>query len=99
MRRCGHWLAQREASVWWAGRPPIWRRRVRGTGASLVDMLARTTLAASKREARDLLGTGAISVNGVKVEADRMLESQDLLEGRIILLRRGRKHWHAAEWE
>ncbi len=70
-----------------------------GTGASLVDMLARTTLAASKREARDLLGTGAISVNGVKVEADRVLESQDLLEGRIILLRRGRKHWHAAEWE
>jgi tyrosyl-tRNA synthetase len=69
-----------------------------GEGASLVDVLAETTLVKSKREAREFLQSGAVSVNGVKAEADRRLRSGDLLHGRTILLKRGKKHWHATRW-
>jgi len=70
-----------------------------GAGVSLVELLAQTTLAASKREAREFLQNGAVLVNGEKAEPDRTLKSSDLLYGRIILLRRGKKNWHATNWE
>ncbi len=70
--------------------------------ASLVELLPQTTLAASKREAREFLQTGAIAINGVRVDGDlameRVLCSDDLLHDRTILLRRGKKAWHATRW-
>jgi tyrosyl-tRNA synthetase len=70
-----------------------------GEGVALVEVLPQTTLASSKREAREHLGTGAISINGQRVNADHKLTSADLLHGRTILLKRGKKHWHATKWE
>jgi tyrosyl-tRNA synthetase len=67
-------------------------------GVSLVELLPTTTLAASKREARELLERGAISVNGRRVEGERRLTRRDLLSGGVILLRRGKKQWHATRW-
>lgn len=58
----------------------------------------RIGLARSKSEARHFLGTGAVSVNGEKAAADRRLTLADLLHGRTILIKRGRKSWHATEW-
>ncbi|MHC4416030.1 MAG: tyrosine--tRNA ligase [Planctomycetota bacterium] len=69
-----------------------------GDGVALVDLLALTSLAASKREARELVSGGAVSVNGIRLEENRVLKSSDLLHGRTILLRRGKKHWHATSW-
>jgi len=69
-----------------------------GSGAPLVEILPQTSLASSKREAREFLGGGAVLVNGEKAGADRALTSRDLLHGRMILLRRGKKLWHATEW-
>jgi tyrosyl-tRNA synthetase len=69
-----------------------------GDGASLVDLLPETSLAKSKREAREFLGNGAVFVNGEKAEADRVLTSEDLLHGTTVLLRRGKKNWHATKW-
>ena len=69
-----------------------------GNGVSLVELLPQTTLASSKREAREFLGNGAVSVNGERVDLDRTLTSDDLLPGRTILLRRGKKSWHATRW-
>jgi tyrosyl-tRNA synthetase len=66
-----------------------------GEGIALVDLLPRTTLAASKREARDFLQAGAVVVNGAKAAADARLTSRDLLHGKVALLRRGKKNWHA----
>jgi len=68
------------------------------TGAPLVDLLATTTLASSRRQAREFLERGAIAVNGRRVERDRRLTEADLLPGGLILLRRGRRHWHATRW-
>jgi tyrosyl-tRNA synthetase len=65
-----------------------------GEGAELVELLVRAGMASSKREGRQLLESGAISVNGQKVALDRRLTESDLLHGRIALLRRGRKNWH-----
>lgn len=74
------------------------RSALAGEGVALVDLLPQTTIAASKREARDFLAAGAISLNGERVEADRRLTANDLLHGTTTLLRRGRKSWHAVEW-
>ncbi|MCX5639608.1 MAG: tyrosine--tRNA ligase [Planctomycetota bacterium] len=66
-----------------------------GEGILLADLLARTTLAASKREARDFLQAGAVLVNGTKAAADARLTARDMLHGHVALLRRGKKNWHA----
>jgi tyrosyl-tRNA synthetase len=75
------------------------KAQLEGEGASLIEVLAQTTLASSKREAREHLTSGAISVNGQRAEVERRLRSGDLLHGRTILLKRGKKHWHATKWE
>ncbi|MHC4946864.1 MAG: tyrosine--tRNA ligase [Planctomycetota bacterium] len=72
-------------------------------GTPLVELLPQTTLASSKREAREFLQSGAVAVNGQRVERDdalgRVVTSADLLHGRTILLRRGKRKWHATRWE
>ena len=74
-----------------------------GTEAtSLVELLPQTDLCNSKREAREFLKNGSVSVNGEKLHGDeavdRMLTSEDLLHGTTILLRRGKKSWYASNW-
>jgi tyrosyl-tRNA synthetase len=66
-----------------------------GEGVALVELLPTTTLAASKREAREFLGAGAVSVNGEKAGAEARLTAAHLLHGEVALLRRGKKLWHA----
>ena len=68
-------------------------------GVPLVEILGQTTLAGSKRVARESLSSGAVAVNGVRVDADRTLTGADLLPGQTILLRRGKKNWHATKWQ
>ena len=69
-----------------------------GAGTPLVDLLARTTLASSKREARELLESGGVTVNGERAARDQRLTTRELLAGGLILLRRGKKNWHATRW-
>jgi tyrosyl-tRNA synthetase len=74
-----------------------------GEGISLLDLLPQTSLASSKREAREFLQNGAISVNGEKATLDQRLSRRDLLAAGqdgagLCLLRRGKKQWHASEW-
>jgi tyrosyl-tRNA synthetase len=74
------------------------RASLEGEGVSLVDLLPQTTLCSSKREARDHLSAGAVSVNGERVSAEHRLTTKDLLHGGTILLKRGKKNWHATKW-
>lgn len=67
-------------------------------GVSLVGLLPETSLAGSRREARELLRSGAISVNGQRAPEDRHLTRDDLLPGALALLRRGKRQWHALRW-
>jgi tyrosyl-tRNA synthetase len=70
------------------------RGALAGEGAELVELLVQTGVASSKREARQLLESGAISLNGQKVALDRRVTDRDLLHGSMALVRRGRKNWH-----
>jgi tyrosyl-tRNA synthetase len=67
-------------------------------GVALIEVLPQTTLAKSKSEARELLGSGSISVNGRKAGTDYRLTTADLLHGSLIALRRGKKTWHLTRW-
>lgn len=70
------------------------RQRLEGEGIAIVDLLVETSVAKSKREARQFVSTGAVSVNGDKVGEDFALGESNLLHGRVALLRRGKKTWH-----
>jgi tyrosyl-tRNA synthetase len=63
----------------------------------LPSLLVACGLAASKRIARELLGAGAISLNGVSTQ-DEWLAPGDRLFGRYLLLRRGKKQYRLVEW-
>lgn len=69
-----------------------------GSGLGLVELLPLTSLCKSKREAREFLAAGSISVNGQKATAETVLRHADLLHGRLALIRRGRKAWHVTRW-
>lgn len=69
-----------------------------GEGLTLLELLTQTSLAQSKREARQFLESGAVTVNGEKADLARRLNSDDLLYGSVILLRRGKKNWHVTRW-
>jgi tyrosyl-tRNA synthetase len=69
-------------------------RAVLEAGMPLVDVLVTTGLAGSKREAREFLGNGSVSVNGEKAGPDDRLTTANLLHGRFVALRRGKKNWH-----
>jgi tyrosyl-tRNA synthetase len=66
-------------------------------GTPLVDVLVRVGLAESKRRGRELITTGAIQVNGRKVEAaDAALTRDAVLPGGFVVLRKGKKTFHIA---
>ena len=68
-----------------------------GEGLDLVDVLPTTSLAQSRREAREFVSNGAVSCNGMKLGKDDRLKAEHRLHGRWLLLRRGRKNWHAID--
>ena len=62
-------------------------------GIGVADALARSGLVASKGAGRRTIGEGGAYVSNVRVtEQDAVLTDSDLLHGRWILLRRGRRH-------
>jgi tyrosyl-tRNA synthetase len=64
-----------------------------------VDLLVKTGLATSNRQAREFLSAGSILVNGEKIVPESTFGPTDLLFGDTLLIRRGRKQWHAARWQ
>jgi tyrosyl-tRNA synthetase len=63
-------------------------------GTDLVHALADTPLASSLSDARRTIGQGAASVNGEVVREDRPLSEADLLHGRWLVLRKGKRTYH-----
>lgn len=70
------------------------RERLAGAGLDLLDLMVETGVAKSKREARQFVQSGAVSVNGDKVGEGFTLTEATLLHGRVALIRRGKKTWH-----
>ncbi len=67
-------------------------------GTPLVDAILACGLASSKREAREFLQHGAITLNGEKINDVQAIVSKEMaIENRYIVLRRGKKKYALAE--
>jgi len=77
------------------------RGKLDGDGWSILEALVDpgVGLCKSKREGRDMLQAGSVTVNGRKAGLDDKLTAADLLHGSLIALRRGRKNWHLLRFE
>ena len=65
----------------------------------LADVLVSAKVCSSKREAREFIGNGAISINGEIVkDATREITPADALEGGIVIIRRGKKKFYMGEF-
>lgn len=65
---------------------------------SLVDLLVNNKIASSKREAREFIKGNAISINGDIFNDESTIITKDLaLEGKVIIIRRGKKKYFLAE--
>ena len=63
-------------------------------GIGIVDFLAQTTAVfPSKGEARKMTQGNGVSINKTKVSLDKMIGSDDLLNGKYILAQKGKKNY------
>ncbi|HEX6424814.1 MAG TPA: tyrosine--tRNA ligase [Acidimicrobiales bacterium] len=62
-------------------------------GADLVPLLVEAGLATSKSDARRALDQGAVSVNGRRAAAGTTVGAADVLHGRYVLLRKGKRNY------
>jgi tyrosyl-tRNA synthetase len=73
----------------------ITKESLGGDGAPLVDVMADCELASSKGDARRSIEGGGVYVNSVRVQdIARRLTTADAIEGRFVLLRKGKKRYH-----
>jgi tyrosyl-tRNA synthetase len=64
-------------------------------GMNIVDLMAESGVTKSKGEARRLIADGGAYLNNHRVgSVDELVEVQNLLEGRFLVLRKGRKNYH-----
>ncbi len=71
-----------------------------GRDISLVDALIELKLASSKREAREFIRNGAVSVNGDKLTDETIVLNKDMaIENKFIVIRRGKKLYALIRYE
>ena len=75
------------------------RARLQAPGGDIVGLLVEGAVVKSKREAREFLEQGAISVNGERAALTSTFAEESLLFGRLLLVRRGKKSWHVLRFE
>ena len=62
---------------------------------SIVDMLVNTKILSSKREAREFINNGSISINGEKINTtDILVNKEKALYNKYIVVRRGKKKYY-----
>ncbi|MDQ0221096.1 tyrosine--tRNA ligase [Peribacillus cavernae] len=72
---------------------PSFERSSKGA-SGLVDLLVEAKISSSKRQAREDIQNGAISINGDKVtDHEYLLSEKDMIEGQFTLIRRGKKKY------
>jgi tyrosyl-tRNA synthetase len=70
------------------------RAKLEGDGLDVVELLVQGEVVKSKREAREFVQSGAISLNGERANAEQRVTTAALLHGELLLIRRGKKNWH-----
>ena len=65
---------------------------------NLIDLLVDKQICGSKREAREFITGGTISINGDKItDLEKLVSKKDAIEGKYIILRRGKKKYFLIE--
>ena len=68
---------------------------LQGEGLGYIDLVASTSLAKSKGEARRSIQGNGIAVNNIKsANIDRKITLKDAVDGKFIVLRKGKKNYH-----
>ena len=66
----------------------------------LIDVLVNNGVCSSKREAREFMGNGSITVNGEKVtDLDYMITKDVCIDSKYLVIRRGKKKYHLGIFE
>ena len=64
------------------------------SGVQIIDLLAqKSKVFQSNGEARRMLQSNAVSINKLKVGADKVLVVDDLINGKYILVQKGKKNY------
>lgn len=64
-------------------------------GKSIVDILVESKIVNSKREAREFVGAGAISINNKKImDLDYILNKENTIDGKVLIIKRGKKNYY-----
>jgi len=62
---------------------------------NIVDFILNMGIVKSKREAREFIGTGAISINGEKViDLETIIDDSKFIENEYIVVKRGKKNYY-----
>lgn len=62
---------------------------------TLIDLLVNNNIASSKREAREFISAGSISINGEKeTEETKIIDSYYAIGGEVVVIRRGKKKYY-----
>lgn len=60
----------------------------------LIDLLVDNKIVSSKREAREMITTGAISINNQKsTDLEKVVTTKDAIEGKVLLIKKGKKNY------
>ena len=63
--------------------------------STLLDTLVNNKIASSRREAREFLKAGSITINGEKVSDENMIiDSSKALDDKLVIIRRGKKKYY-----
>ena len=62
---------------------------------NIVDMLVDSKIVSSKREAREFIVAGAISINNKKItDLDYMIDNKNMIDGKVMVIKRGKKNYY-----
>ena len=71
------------------------KTRLEGQGLNIVDLLTESGVASSKGDARRTISAGGMYLNNRRLDdTDRSVSLADAIEGRFLVLRKGRKNYH-----
>ena len=63
--------------------------------SNIVDFLVDSKIVSSKREAREFISAGAISINNKKItDLDYIVDKKDTIEGKVLIIKRGKKNYY-----
>ena len=67
---------------------------------ALIDLLVNNKIASSRREAREFLNAGSITINGNKVNDENLMVTKSLaIEDKVLVIRKGKKKYYMGIFE